>query len=84
MLTIKFFSMIREALGTAELVHPAPAPGLTVAALKAMLASEHGGAWASVLFAPNVINAVNHRVVDPETVLHDGDEVAFFPPMTGG
>lgn len=84
MLTVKFFSLIREALGTTELVLPAPAPGLTVAMLKTTLAAEHGEDWAAVLLAPNVVHAVNHRVVDPDAVLHDGDEVAFFPPMTGG
>ena len=33
---------------------------------------------------PNVIHAVNQRVVMIEEPLHDGDEIAFFPPMTGG
>jgi molybdopterin converting factor small subunit len=28
--------------------------------------------------------AVNHRYVSPETVLHEGDEVAFIPPVGGG
>ena len=32
----------------------------------------------------NVLVAVNHKYVDFEHVLKDGDEIAFFPPVTGG
>jgi molybdopterin synthase sulfur carrier subunit len=32
----------------------------------------------------NILSAVNMEYVDPSTPVKDGDEVAFFPPVTGG
>lgn len=32
----------------------------------------------------NILVAVNMQYVTPEYQVHDGDEVAFFPPVTGG
>jgi molybdopterin synthase sulfur carrier subunit len=32
----------------------------------------------------NVLSAVNHEYVDRDHAVRDGDEVAFFPPVTGG
>jgi molybdopterin synthase sulfur carrier subunit len=44
-----------------------------------------GGAWANV-FAPNkpVRAAVNQDMVQPAAAIKAGDEIAFFPPVTGG
>lgn len=84
MLTVRFFSLVREALAT-ETLTLAWSPALSdVAAVKAALAAEHGDDWQSVLFQPNLVHAVNQRVVWPEHPVADGDELAFFPPMTGG
>ena len=46
---------------------------------------DRGGAWANV-FAPNraVRAAVNQDMAQPAAPLKAGDEVAFFPPVTGG
>lgn len=32
----------------------------------------------------NVLCAVNMEYVEPDAPVRDGDEVAFFPPVTGG
>jgi sulfur-carrier protein len=81
MMTIKFFARIREQLDIAELHWPATA---SVADLIADLVRERGPRWGEVLEAPQVIVAVNQQVADRHSELADGDEVAFFPPVTGG
>ncbi|HEY5366607.1 MAG TPA: MoaD/ThiS family protein, partial [Casimicrobiaceae bacterium] len=43
------------------------------------------GAWARELDAGRAVRvAVNQVMADPSTVVHAGDEVALFPPVTGG
>ncbi len=82
--TVLFFASLREQLGQprAELELP---PGIaTVGALRDHLRNR-GGAWAHV-FAPNkpVRAAVNQDMVQPGAAINAGDEIAFFPPVTGG
>jgi molybdopterin synthase sulfur carrier subunit len=56
----------------------------TVAALLAWLRAR-GGAWASELAPGRAVRvAVNHDVARGETPVRAGDEVALFPPVTGG
>lgn len=81
MISVKLFARIREELGIAELAAP-DAP--SVSALIAALAHAHGPHWSIVLQAPQVIVAVNQQVVGGDCPLAAGDEVAFFPPVTGG
>lgn len=78
---VLFFASIRERLDIERLTC---APERNVDALISALCRTHGAEWAEILRAPNVIVAVNHEVVMPNHELHAGDEVAFFPPVTGG
>ena len=82
-ITVKFFSFIREAVETEQLVLEPNDNLRTVEALKNELGLR-GEAWKEALSHPNLIQAINQRVVFQEEVIRDGDEVAFFPPMTGG
>ncbi|MEZ0315983.1 MAG: MoaD/ThiS family protein, partial [Methylophilaceae bacterium] len=46
---------------------------------------QRGDAWASLFAGKQVVRAaINHELVSNTTVIKDGDEVAFFPPVTGG
>lgn len=81
MLEVLFFASIRERLAVDHLTC---ALARDVDALIDALSRVHGSAWSEILRAPNVIVAVNHEVVTPAHALHAGDEVAFFPPVTGG
>ena len=82
-ITVKFFSLIREAVDTEELTLEMSDRLSTVEALKNEL-SLRGEIWKEALSHPNLIQAINQRVVFQDEGIKDGDEVAFFPPMTGG
>jgi molybdopterin synthase sulfur carrier subunit len=86
MISVLFFASIREQLETDRLSITADASVniLTVEQLIFYLASTHDQSWLQILSADNVIKAVNQQVVDNTYALSDGDEVAFFPPVTGG
>ena len=82
--TVLYFARLREALGRASETVSLPAGSQTVAALRAHLRSR-GGAWETELAADKPVRAaVNQDMSQADTVLADGDEVAFFPPVTGG
>ena len=56
----------------------------TVAALRGHLA-RRGGAWEGALAEKkNVRAAVNQDMAKPGAAIRAGDEIAFFPPVTGG
>jgi molybdopterin synthase sulfur carrier subunit len=84
MIKVLFFANFREQLGCGELdVAWSPDVG-TVTGLRQRLVAQGGATWRPVLDADNVIKAVNQVVVEDDAAVADGDEVAFFPPVTGG
>lgn len=83
MIRVLFFARIREQLGLSEL--ELEATGITTLGdLQARLVEEHGSPWREVLAADNVLRAVNQEAADLDQAVAAGDEVAFFPPVTGG
>jgi molybdopterin synthase sulfur carrier subunit len=79
-----FFAKLREDLGTRAEELALPGDVGTVASLRAHLAAR-GGAWATALAQGKAVRvAVNQELAQPSTALKPGDEVAFFPPVTGG
>jgi molybdopterin synthase sulfur carrier subunit len=82
-ITVRYFAMLRERAGcdAEELAWPDAEP--TVARLRALLAERTPG-LAAPLASGSVLVAVNREYAGPATALRDGDEVAFFPPVTGG
>jgi molybdopterin synthase sulfur carrier subunit len=82
--SLVFLARLREAFGAShERVEP-PAGVTTVGALRAWLA-ERGGAWARELAPDRAVRfAVNHDLAQADTPVRAGDEVAVFPPVTGG
>jgi molybdopterin synthase sulfur carrier subunit len=84
MITVLYFARLKEALGRSAEDIALP-PGVSdVAGLQRWLAGR-GGAWAQALGdAKNVRAAVNQAMVQGAAPVADGDEVAFFPPVTGG
>ncbi len=84
MLTVVFFGRVREQLGSDRLEIPWSDTYANLDTLQAHLCEEHGGNWEAVLAQDNMIRAINQTVVTDNLALADGDEVAFFPPVTGG
>jgi molybdopterin synthase sulfur carrier subunit len=85
MLTVLFFARVREQLDCASLQVPWPGGAdFDLDALQASLCAQRGALWRDVLEQDNMIRAVNQVVVTGNRVLRDGDEIAFFPPVTGG
>jgi len=84
MIKLLYFARLREALGTGREQIPLPAGVVTLGALRAFLAAR-GDAWAREMsWERNLRAAVNQDIATADTPLRDGDEVAFFPPVTGG
>lgn len=79
---IKFFARLRDQLDCSELAFELD-QGCDVQALKQRL-YQRGAAFESALQSGRVLMAVNHQQVSDTHLLQDGDEVAFFPPVTGG
>lgn len=81
MIRVRFFALVRELVGCAQL--DIPADYATAGALRAALAAR-GDKWQLALGKRQVLVAVNQVMQDDSCALHAGDEVAFFPPVTGG
>jgi molybdopterin synthase sulfur carrier subunit len=79
---IRYFASLREALGPGEELEVGD--GLTLGALRGQLAAR-GGRHAEVLAGPRPVRcALNQTMADEAAAVKAGDEVAFFPPVTGG
>ena len=82
--TILYFAWLRERAGAAEECLVLPAGVRTVGDLVAWLAERSPGHRAAFENRKSVRCAVNQDFADPATPVRPGDEVAFFPPVTGG
>jgi len=83
MIEILYFASLREKLGTAGERLELPAGVTDVGGVLATLAAR-GGEWAGLGAVKNLKSAVNQEMARASTPVKDGDEVAFFPPVTGG
>ena len=84
-MTVKvlFFAGLREALGTGSESLDLPGGIATVGALRDLLAAR-GEPWSALATTKNLRVALNQQMVGLDAPLKAGDEVAFFPPVTGG
>ena len=78
--TVKLFGAVREAVGEKEVCVELP-DGSRVADLRALLARDHG---VFDELGDRLAASVAFEVRPHDTVLADGDEVAFLPPVSGG
>ena len=79
-----YFAWVRERIGKAEEDVSPPATVGTVAELIAWLAGR-GEEYAYAFENPKVIRAaIDRKHVQPDMPIAGANEIAFFPPMTGG
>lgn len=83
MIKVLFFASYREQLGCDQLVLKTGEYPQTLTELRNILA-ERGGDWQDVMNSPRTLVAVNQAMTRAEHELAEGDEIAFFPPVTGG
>jgi len=83
-LRLLYFASLRERVGTAEETLDVPDGVTTVAQLRNWLA-ERSPLWAEAFAEQRSVRAaVDQTMAADHHTVHDGAEVAFFPPVTGG
>ena len=75
---IRYFASLRETLGRSEDNLEISNNNITVSEIWEKVAGEQKS------LPDNVLTAINMEYVKPDARVSDGDEVAFFPPVTGG
>ncbi len=84
MINVKYFARLSEALGSKGEAIEFGKQSETVDSVIQLLI-DRGDPWLTEFSAETrVLVAVNHEMCPSDTLLKDGDEVAFFPPVTGG
>lgn len=84
MLEILYFAWVKDRMGKSYESIPFPPGAATVADLAAWLRNRDAPGAHAFADPATVRAAVNQDFATPETPVNDGDEVAFFPPVTGG
>lgn len=75
-ITVKFFASLRETTGLSEVILQ-PEDVVTVTEVWCRTAE-------NTPMPPNTLVAINMNYVDATQSVNDGDEIAFFPPVSGG
>ncbi|WP_395338370.1 MoaD/ThiS family protein [Ningiella sp. W23] len=81
MIEVKLFASLREAVGSAAISVDASHVKNVSDVIKILIEGDRK--W-SLLNEQNVLLAVNHELSARDRKINDGDEIAFFPPVTGG
>lgn len=83
MVKLLYFASLRETLGVGNERVELPGQISDVATLTQWLKSR-SDTWHSALSNPQLLVAVNQEMASADTLVRDGDEIAWFPPVTGG
>ena len=80
-----YLARLREAFGRAGETLELPADETPTIDVVVRALQRRGGAWVAELAPGRAVRfAVNHRLAHRDQSIADGDEVAIFPPVTGG
>ncbi|WP_028022799.1 molybdopterin synthase sulfur carrier subunit [Enterovibrio calviensis] len=81
MIQVFFFAQVKELVGTASVTLDAEFS--SAEEIRQHLAAK-GDKWSLALESGKLLVAINQTISDLSSPVRDGDEVAFFPPVTGG
>jgi molybdopterin converting factor subunit 1 len=82
--SLVYLARLREAFGRPGEALTLSGGDASIAAVIALLRAR-GEPYATELAAGRAVRiAVNHALVGADSIVRDGDEVAFLPPVTGG
>ncbi|EGY34543.1 molybdopterin synthase sulfur carrier subunit [Aggregatibacter actinomycetemcomitans] len=81
MLRVLFFAQTRELIGLDFI--EVEGDFTTAEEIRQHLAAK-GDKWALALQSDKLLVAINQTLMPPQSVVKNGDEIAFFPPVTGG
>lgn len=84
MMQVLYFGWVRARIGVSQEDVTPPAEVGTVGELVEWLKERGGGYATAFADAAGIRAAVNHEIADATAPVKQGDEVALFPPMTGG
>jgi len=82
MIKVLFFAKLSEQLGLRELHIEAESAQNTEQLFQHLL--DYNVDWPAILTSQSWLKAVNQTMSSGKVTLKDGDEVAYFPPVTGG
>ncbi len=82
--TILYFAWLRERIGTAEETLILPAETSNLSDLVGLLRARGETYAAALADTSRVRAAINQVFAQPNAAIAPGDEIAFFPPVTGG
>lgn len=83
MISVLFFARVRDELGVSELPFLLPDHVHNLSQFTEALIAANP-TFKSVLSQPSILVAVNQEMASATTTIEDGDEIAYFPPVTGG
>ncbi|HEY5237803.1 MAG TPA: molybdopterin converting factor subunit 1 [Rhizomicrobium sp.] len=83
-MTVLYFAWVRQKIGVAEETLALPEGVKNVADMAAHLRARGAGYAEALADVNRVRAAVNREHVSFDAAVNDGDEIAFFPPVTGG
>ncbi len=81
---VLYFGWVRARVGLSQETVSPPAHIGTVGQLIEWLRKRGGGYATAFADAAGIRAAVNHEIAEADAPVREGDEVALFPPMTGG
>ena len=82
MIPVLFFAQLREQLNTDKVELDITVP-CSISDIQQAIIQQYPD-WASFIEGRTLLTAVNQTMVEPDHMVNERDEVAFFPPVTGG